>query len=73
MLEDKPLLRDNNTLHRNIADNAFNKFIRLLSYKTKIIKTNPNNTTKECYRCSNIQEMDLDNRIYKCSKWFSNR
>ncbi len=26
------------------------------------------NTTKECYRCSNIQEMDLDKRIYKCSK-----
>ncbi len=68
MLEYKPLPNGNNTLHRNIANKAFSRFIQLLSYKTKVIKVNPNNTTKECYRCNNIQDMQLHERIFKCSK-----
>ncbi len=67
MLEDESLPRGNNT-YRNIMNKAFNRFIQLLSYKTKIIKVDPKYTTKECYRCGNIQNTPLDKRIYKCSK-----
>ncbi len=67
MQEDKALPNGNHTLHMNIADKAFNKFIQLLSYKT-IIRINPKYTTKECYRCCSIKNMKLKDRIYKCDK-----
>lgn len=68
MLEYEPLPRGNNTLHRNIANKVFNRSIQLLSYKTKVIKVDPRYTTKECYRCGNIHNMPLHERIYKYSK-----
>ncbi len=64
MLEGKSLSKDNNTLYRNIANKAFNRFIQLLYYKTKIIRIDPRNTTKECYRCGSIQNMDLEDIEY---------
>jgi putative transposase len=58
---------------KSISDVAWNGFIEKLIYKAEnagklVIKINPKNTTKTCSGCGNIQEMPLENRIYKCSK-----
>lgn len=68
MLEYEPLNTDrqNSTLHRNIQDSAFRKFIDLLKYKAKLlIQVNPKNTTQECYRCGTIVLKELKDRVHE--------
>ena len=60
-LEDKSLdTKQNNTLHRNISDSAFRRFIDMLKCKAKLlIQVNPKNTSQECFSCGSIVEKSL--------------
>lgn len=71
MLEDKALNtnKQNNTLHRNIADSAFRRFVDMLKYKAKLlIQVDPKGTTQECYNCGTIVPKELKDRIHYCPK-----
>lgn len=71
MLKDKPLdtNKKNHTLHRNIQDSSFRRFIDMLKYKTKlVISVDPKNTTQECYKCGSIVKKELEDRIHYCPK-----
>ena len=56
----------------NITDASWGEFIRQLKYKAEragrtVIEVNPNNTSKMCSNCRNIdKEQTLANRIYHC-------
>ncbi len=55
-----------------IYNASWNKFVQLLSYKAesagmKVILVNPQNTSKTCSNCGNIQEMPLSERVYVCN------
>ena len=56
---------------RNMVDSSWRMFITMLKFKaesagTSIIEVNSKNTSKKCSRCSNIQNMPLNKRMYKC-------
>ena len=58
---------------KNIADSSWNKFIQMLEYKAenagvRVIKVNPENTTKLCSSCGAMKSMHLWDRTYKCAE-----
>jgi putative transposase len=57
---------------KSINDAGWGEFIGMLSYKaesagSKIMLVNPENTTKRCSKCGNIQDMPPEIRVYDCS------
>lgn len=63
----------NRHLSKSISDVSWSSFINMLAYKAEeagcqIVFVNPNNTTKACSGCGNIQDMPLSERIYYCPK-----
>jgi putative transposase len=56
---------------RNINDSSWGKFLQLLDYKAEsagcqVVKVDPNNTTKQCSHCGELQDMPLHIRQYDC-------
>jgi IS605 OrfB family transposase len=67
----KALQMVNYTLHRNIHDASWSKFIFMLSYKAqsagrKLIKVDPKNTTQRCSACGSIVKKELSDRVHEC-------
>ena len=63
----------NHNLAQSIHNAAWNKFVRLLSYKAEsagmvVIEVNPKDTTKKCSTCGNMQSMPLSERTYNCNR-----
>lgn len=63
----------NHNLAQSIHNAAWNKFVRLLSYKAEsagmvVIEVNPKDTTKKCSNCGNMQSMPLSERTYNCNR-----
>ena len=61
----------NHNLARSISNASWNKFKQLLSYKAasaglKVIEVDARNTSRECSRCSAINEVALSERTYFC-------
>jgi len=58
---------------RNINDSSWGKFLSMLDNKAEsagcqVVKVNPVNTTKECNKCGNIQDMPIWQRQYNCQR-----
>ncbi|NYZ73941.1 IS200/IS605 family element transposase accessory protein TnpB [Candidatus Micrarchaeota archaeon] len=56
---------------KSINDAGWNEFISMLSYKaesagSRVILVNPENTTKECSRCSIMTDKELSERQHNC-------
>jgi len=72
-LEDlNPSSMKNKYLQFSINDVSWDRFRQLLTYKAeyagcKLDFVNPKNTSKECSKCGNIQDMPLSKRTYNCS------
>lgn len=67
-LEEKGISK---SLHRNIHDASWSKFLFMLSYKAesagkKLIKVNPMNTSQKCSCCGSIVKKHLSDRIHEC-------
>ncbi len=63
----------NHRLAQAIQNASWNRFIQMLSYKAesagmRVVKVDAKNTTRECSNCGNIQEMQLSERVYNCSR-----
>ena len=63
----------NHHLAKSINDASWSYFAKMLSYKVErtngqLIKINPQNTSRTCSQCGNIQNMSLANREFKCLK-----
>ncbi len=68
----KNMVRNHN-LARSIYNASWNKFIQILTYKAesagmKVIPVVPADTTRTCSNCRNVQDVDLDERIYICNR-----
>lgn len=60
-------------MSRYISDAGWGQFILKLKYKAElkgrtIIEVDPKNTTKTCSNCGNLQNMELNDRIYICGE-----
>ena len=56
---------------RNMLDCSWGEFGSLLNYKAEnagclVVKVNPQNTSKMCLNCGNLQDMPLWKRTYEC-------
>ena len=65
-------MEKNHTFAQSIQNASWNRFIQFLTYKAQergkaVIKVNPNNTSKQCSNCGNIQEMPLSERTFNCN------
>jgi putative transposase len=63
----------NHRLARSIEDASWAKFVSFLVYKAesagcRVREVNPRNTTRMCSGCGNVQDIELDERIYLCQK-----
>ena len=63
----------NHTLAQSIQNASWGRFIGFLEYKAQergktFIKVNPDNTSKTCSNCGNIQEMPLSQRQFNCDR-----
>ncbi|MBP7068669.1 MAG: transposase [Methanothrix sp.] len=61
----------NKSMHRNIHDASWSKFIFMLSYKAesagrKLIKVDPRDTTQRCSACGSIVKKELCDRVHEC-------
>lgn len=61
----------NHYLAKSINDASWYNFIQMLSYKVErtggqLVKVSARNTSRTCSKCGNIQDISLDNRIFKC-------
>ena len=68
----KNMVRNHN-LARSIYNASWNKFIQILTYKAEsagmeVIPVVPADTTRTCSNCRNVQDVDLDERIYICNR-----
>jgi putative transposase len=60
------------SVHRSIADVAWNQFVNQLKYKAEdaggsVVLVNPKNTTKMCSSCGKLIDKDLSQREHVCS------
>ncbi|MDE1849969.1 MAG: transposase [Candidatus Micrarchaeota archaeon] len=63
----------NHRLAKSISESSWGNFVQLLRYKAEsagcvAVGVNPQNTSKMCSGCGNIQEMPLSERTYNCIK-----
>ncbi len=63
----------NHNLARQITDVSWGNFIQYLCYKAesagcRVVGVNPNNTSKTCSECGNIQDIELSERTYFCQR-----
>jgi putative transposase len=63
----------NHNLAKSISESSWGNFIQLLQYKAEsagcvVVGVNPQNTSKTCSGCGNVQDMPLSQRTYNCEK-----
>ena len=63
----------NHHLAKSISESSWGNFIQMLQYKAEsagcvAVGVNPQNTSKMCSGCGNIQEMPLSERTFNCGK-----
>ncbi len=63
----------NHHLAKSISESSWRNFIHMLQYKAEsagcvAVGVNPQNTSKMCSGCGNIQEMPLSERTFNCGK-----
>ncbi|MDE1824119.1 MAG: transposase [Candidatus Micrarchaeota archaeon] len=63
----------NHRLAKAISESSWGNFTQLLQYKAEsagcvAVGVNPQNTSKTCSGCGNLQEMPLSERIFNCEK-----
>ena len=61
----------NHNLAKSISESSWGNFIQLLQYKAEsagcvVVGVNPQNTSKTCSECGNVQDMSLGKRTYRC-------
>ncbi|MEM3487719.1 MAG: transposase [Conexivisphaerales archaeon] len=65
-------MEKNHSLAQAIQNASLNRFTQMLSYKAEsagiIVKVDARNTSNECSRCGNIQEMPISEIIYICKR-----
>ncbi|MDE1824037.1 MAG: transposase [Candidatus Micrarchaeota archaeon] len=63
----------NHRLAKSISESSWGNFIQLLHYKAEsagcvAVGVNPQNTSRTCSGCGNVQEMPLSERTFNCKK-----
>ncbi len=63
----------NHHLAKSISESSWGNFAQMLQYKAEsagcvALGVNPNNTSKTCSGCGNIQEMPLSERTFSCQR-----
>ena len=63
----------NRHLAKSISESSWGNFIQMLQYKAEnagcaAVGVNPQNTSKTCSGCGNVQDIPLSERIFKCER-----
>ena len=63
----------NRHLAKSISESSWGNFIQMLQYKAEnagcaAVGVNPQNTSKTCSGCGNVQDISLSERIFKCER-----
>ncbi len=63
----------NRHLAKSISESSWGNFAQMLQYKAEsagcvAVGVNPQNTSKTCSECGNVQEMPLSERTFNCGK-----
>ena len=63
----------NSHLAKSISESSWGNFIQMLQYKAEsagcaAVGVNPQNTSKTCSGCGNVQDIPLSERIFKCER-----
>ncbi len=66
-------MQRNHRLAQSIQNASWNRFVQFLTYKAHergkaVTEVNPDNTSRTCSNCGNIQEMPLSERIFNCGR-----